>query len=92
MPDWLRVTSEQLWSFKLVEDASNQLCAHSDYHSVLKDGGHDQSEQDVKDFKKDSATHWRDTSMYKIKIEVIWWSFYIEHITNLVTSVKKDVE
>jgi hypothetical protein len=34
----------------------------------------------------------RDTGMYKTKIKVIWRSFYIEHITNLVTSVKKDVK
>jgi hypothetical protein len=93
MPDWLRVTSEQLWSFKLVEDAPNQLHARSDYHSVLKDEDHDQSEQDVKDFfEESSATHRRDTSMYKIKIETIWWSFYIKHITNPITLVKKDAE
>jgi hypothetical protein len=50
MPDWLHVTSRQLWSFKLIEYASNRLRTHSDYHLVLKDGSHDQSEQDVKDF------------------------------------------
>jgi hypothetical protein len=49
-PYWLRVTSGQLWNFKLIEDASNRLHAYSDYHSVLKDGSHNQSEQDVKDF------------------------------------------
>jgi hypothetical protein len=49
-PDWLRVTFGQLWSFKLVEDASNWLRARSNYHLVLKDGSHNQSEQDVKDF------------------------------------------
>jgi hypothetical protein len=37
-------------------------------------------------------THWWDTSVYKTKIEAIWWSFHIEHITNPVMSMKKDVE
>jgi hypothetical protein len=46
------ITSRQLWSFKLVEDLSNQLSARSNYHSVLKDGCHDQSEQDVNNFVK----------------------------------------
>jgi hypothetical protein len=36
--------------FTLVEDTSNRLHTRSDYHSVLKDGSHDQSERDVKDF------------------------------------------
>jgi hypothetical protein len=36
-PDWLCVTSGHFWSFTLVEDTSNRLHAHSDYHSVLKD-------------------------------------------------------
>jgi hypothetical protein len=55
--DWLCVTSEQLWSFKLVKDASNQLCDRLDYHSVLKDGVHDQSEQDVNDFLKKKLSY-----------------------------------
>jgi hypothetical protein len=93
--NWLHITSVQLWSFKLVEDVSNQLCACSDYHSVLKDGSHDQSEQDVNDFywiEESSVTHRWDTGIYKTKIEDIWWYFHIEHITNPVTSLKKDVE
>jgi hypothetical protein len=80
---------------KIVKDASNQLHACSDYHSVIKDGSHYQSEQDMKDFyciEGSSVTHRRDTSIYKIKIEVIKWSFHIEHITNLVTSMKRDVD
>jgi hypothetical protein len=48
--DWLHITLGQLWSFKLVEYTSNQLRVHSDYHSVLKDGSHDRSKQDVNDF------------------------------------------
>jgi hypothetical protein len=32
------------------------------------------------------------TTNQGIKIEVIGWSFYIEHITNPMTSVKKHVE
>jgi hypothetical protein len=93
--DWLCITWGQLGSFKLVEDTSNRLRAHSDYHSVLNDGSYDQLEQDVNDvywIKESSVTHWWDTNVYKIKIKVIGWSFYIEHITNPVTSVKKDVE
>jgi hypothetical protein len=93
--DWLRITLGQLWSFKLVEDASNWLRARSDYHSVLKDESHDQSKQDMNDvywIEKSSVTHRWDTSIYKIKIEVIEWSFHIEHITNPVISVKKEVE
>jgi hypothetical protein len=39
-----------------------------------------------------SIVNRRDTSVYKTKIEVIWWSFHIEHITNPVTSGKKDAE
>jgi hypothetical protein len=49
-PDWLHVTSGQVWSFKPIEYASNRLCTRLDYHSVLKNVSHDQSEQDVKDF------------------------------------------
>jgi hypothetical protein len=59
------------------------------------DGIHDQSQQNVKDFywiEESSVTHERYTSVYKTKIEVIGWYFYIEHITNPVTSMKKDVE
>jgi hypothetical protein len=59
---------------KLIEDASNRLHACSDYHSVLKDGSHDQSEQDVKDFfwiEETPVTYQRDISVYKTKIEVI---------------------
>jgi hypothetical protein len=47
--DWFRVTSWQLWSFKL-EDAHNRLHTHSDHHSLLKDGSHDRIIQDRKDF------------------------------------------
>jgi BMFP domain-containing protein YqiC len=43
-------------------------------------------------FEESLVTHQRDTSVYKIKIEFIGWSFHIEYITNPVTSVKKDVE
>jgi hypothetical protein len=43
-------------------------------------------------FEESSVTHWRDTSVYKTKMEVIWWYFHIEHIINPVISVKKDVE
>jgi hypothetical protein len=43
-------------------------------------------------FVESPVIHWRDISIYKKKIEVIEWSFYIEHITNPVTSVKKEVE
>jgi hypothetical protein len=49
----------------------------------------------VKEFywiEESSVTHWWDTNIYKIKIEATGWSFYIEHITNPVTLVKKDVE
>jgi hypothetical protein len=47
----------------------------------------------VHDFFEESlATLRRDTNVYNIKIEAIWWYFYIEYITNSVTSVKKDVE
>jgi hypothetical protein len=93
MPDWLRVTSGQLWSFKLVEYASNRLYTRSYYHSVLKDGSHDQSEQDVNDFLKKAQLATDGILAYtRQKIEVIGWSFHIEHITNLVTSVKKDTE
>jgi hypothetical protein len=59
------------------------------------DGSHDQSEQDVNDvywIEENSVTHRWDTSIYKTKIKVIGWSFHIEHITNPVTSVKKEVE
>jgi hypothetical protein len=47
--DWFRVTSGQLWSFKL-EDAHNRLHARSDYHSPLKNGSYDRTIQDMKDF------------------------------------------
>jgi hypothetical protein len=47
--DWFRVSSGQLWSFKL-EDAHNRLHARSNHHSPLKDGSHDRSIQDMKDF------------------------------------------
>jgi hypothetical protein len=58
-----------------------------------KGWSHNQSEQDVKDFFEESSViHQRDTSVYKIKIEAIWWSFHIEHITNPMPSVKKKVE
>jgi hypothetical protein len=93
--DWLRVTSGQLWSFKLVEDASNRLRARLDYHSELKDESHNQSEQYVKDFywiEESPVIHRWDTSVYKTKIEAIGWSFYIEHTTNPVTSMKKEAE
>jgi hypothetical protein len=33
-----------------------------------------------------------DTSVYKIKIKVISWSFHIERITNPMTSGKKDIK
>jgi hypothetical protein len=47
----------------------------------------------VHDFFEESlATLPRDTNVYKIKIEAIWWYFYIEYITNSVISVKKDAE
>jgi hypothetical protein len=94
-PDCLHVASGQLWSFKLIEDISNRLRARSDYHSILKDGSHDQAEQDVKDFywiEESPVTYGRDTSVCKTKIEAIGWFFHIEHITNPVTSVKKDTK
>jgi hypothetical protein len=92
-PDWLHIISGQLWSFKLVEDVSNRPHVCLDYHSVLKDGSHDQSEQDVKDFfEESSVTHRWDTSIYKTKIESRGWYFHIEHITNPITSVKTDAE
>jgi hypothetical protein len=47
--DWFRVTSGQLWSFKL-ENAHNRLHARSDHHSPLKDVSHDRTIQDMKDF------------------------------------------
>jgi hypothetical protein len=47
--DWFRVTSGQLWSFKL-EDAHNRLHVCSDHHSPLKDGSHDMTIQDMKGF------------------------------------------
>jgi hypothetical protein len=59
---------------KLVEDAPNQLHICSDYHSVIKDGSHDQSKQDVNDFywiEESSVTHRWDISVYMIKIKVI---------------------
>jgi hypothetical protein len=91
--DWLHVTSGQIWSFKIAVDASNRLRACSDYHSVLKDENYDQLEQDMNDFfEESSVTHWRDTSVYKTKMEVIWWYFHIEHIINHVISVKKDAK
>jgi hypothetical protein len=40
-------------------------------------------------FEESSVTHRRDTSVHKTKIEAIGWYFYIEHITNPLTSVKK---
>jgi hypothetical protein len=46
----------------------------------------------VKDFywiEETTLTHQRDTSVYKTKNKVIRSSFHIEHIINLVTSVKK---
>jgi hypothetical protein len=48
----------------------------------------------VNDFfiEESRVTHRRDTGVYKIKIEAIGWSFHIEHITNPMTSVKKDTE
>jgi hypothetical protein len=55
--DWLHVKSGQLWSFQLVEDASNQLHICSYYHSVLNDGSHDQSEHDVKDFFENKLSY-----------------------------------
>jgi hypothetical protein len=42
--------------------------------------------------KKAQLPHLRDISVYKTKTEVIGWSFHIEHITNPVTSVKKEAE
>jgi hypothetical protein len=42
--------------------------------------------------EESSVTHRWDTSVYKIKIKVIGWSFYIKHITNPVISVKKYAE
>jgi hypothetical protein len=72
-PDWLHVTAGQLWSFKLVEDASNRFCTRLDYHSVLKD---------VNDFLKKAQLPTDEiyTSVYKTKMKAIGWSFYIEHI------------
>jgi hypothetical protein len=49
----------------------------------------------VKDFcwiGETPVTRRRDTSVYKEKIEAIGWYFYIEHITNPMTSVKKEAE
>jgi hypothetical protein len=47
--DWFCVTSGRLWSFKL-EDAHNRLYARSDHHSPLKNGSHDRTIQDMKNF------------------------------------------
>jgi hypothetical protein len=56
MSDWFHVTLGQLWSFKL-EDAHNQLHARLDHHSSLKDGSHDRTIQDMKNF-----FDWRESS------------------------------
>jgi hypothetical protein len=53
------------------------------------------TKQDVKDFywiEESPVTYGWDTSVCKTKIEVIWWSFYIEYIINPVTPMKKDTE
>jgi hypothetical protein len=87
-PDWLHVAPGQLWSFKLIEDTSNWLHARLDYHSVLKNESHDQSEQDVKDFywiEENPVTYRQNISVCKTKIKDIGWYFHIEHITNPVT-------
>jgi hypothetical protein len=47
--DWFCITSGQLWSFKL-EDAHNQLHAHSDHYSPLNDGSRNRTIKDMKDF------------------------------------------
>jgi hypothetical protein len=49
---------------KLVEGASNWLHTCSDYHSILKDGSHDQSEQDVKDLLKKTQLPTDEIPMY----------------------------
>jgi hypothetical protein len=43
-------------------------------------------------FVESLVIHRRDTSIYKTKIEAIEWFFYIKHITNPMTSVKKEVK
>jgi hypothetical protein len=72
-PDWLHVTSGQLWSFKIEEDASNRLCIRSEYHSLLNDGSHDQSEQNMKVVDQEdiatSIVNRRDTNIYKKKLK-----------------------
>jgi hypothetical protein len=94
MTDWLCITSWQLWSFKLTEDASNQLHAHSDYHLVRKDGSHDQPEQDVEDFL--TKLSYPPTRYIPVYTRQKWKPqgdlFYIEHITNPIISVKKDAK
>jgi hypothetical protein len=91
MSDWFCVTSGQLWSFKF-EDAHNWLHACSDHHSPLKDESHDRSIQDMKDFLIEGSPviHQRNFNAYNTKIEAIWRSFHIGHITNHATSVKKE--
>jgi hypothetical protein len=46
----------------------------------------------MKDFfiEGSPVIHQRNFNAYKIKIKVIGFSFHIEHITNSVTSVKKE--
>jgi hypothetical protein len=73
----------------LVEDTFNRLHTCSDYYLVLKDESHNQSEQGVIFFIESPVIHRWDT---KIKIEAIWWSFHIKHVTNPVTSMKKEAE
>jgi hypothetical protein len=91
--DWLRDISGQLWSFK-----AYRRCIQSTPHpfrlSLSTKGLKSQPIKiRLKDFfEENSVTHWRDTSVYKIKIKDIGWSFHIERITNTVTSVKKDAE
>jgi hypothetical protein len=82
--DWFRVTSGQLWSFKL-EDAHNRLHAHSDHHSPLNGGSHDRAIQDRVifsywihhqpcDISEEGSHTWR-WSNYSIKDS---WSVWFE--------------
>jgi hypothetical protein len=86
MSDCLRVTSGQLGSFKLVEDESNQLRVRSDYHSVLKDEGQDQSEQDVKDSLEKTQLHTNEIPVYTRQKLKSYGDFFI-----LNTSQPRDI-
>jgi hypothetical protein len=56
-----------------LKDAHNQLHARSNHHSPLKDGSHDRSIQDMKDFsiERSPVIDQRNFNIYKAKIEGI---------------------